>query len=168
MSDTNHFGSWKLQDEFIECYGAYASMLNDVLGLLDAVSNRTKSIHEARIEAIARFRAVMEENVPACHKRVAAYQATLAAEQAEATKVSTAAYERREKLRLAEEQFQRDATAAHDKAQRDAYERSQEEVRAHRERFAQDERDRQSAIDQKTKAEAEDLERRIAAVEGQQ
>jgi hypothetical protein len=168
MSDTNHFGSWKLQDEFTECYGAYASMLNDVLGLLDAVSNRTKSIHEARIEAIARFRAVMEENVPACHKTVAAYQATAAAEQAEATRVSVLAYERREKLRLAEEQFQRDATAAHDKAQRDAYERSQEEVRAHRERFAQDERDRQSAIDQKTKAEAEDLERRIAAVEGQQ
>jgi hypothetical protein len=168
MSDTNHYGSWQLQHEFIESYGTfYASLLNDVLGLLDGVSNRTKTIHEARIEAIARFRSVMEENLPACHKTVAAYRAGVAEQEAEEAKRRVENMERQERIREAEAKFQKESIERADRAHRIAKETEERESKEHRQQFDAAQRALQAEKDRNEAEQAAELERRLlAAVDG--
>jgi Mg-chelatase subunit ChlI len=165
LTNQNHLGSYSEREALLEQYPAHTvEWLNEVLGIVEQVESRLLTANEARILLKQRFVTIAEEFMPECAKRVAAYQARIRAEQAEITRVSVLAYERRESMRLAEEQRNRDQAAAHDKSQRDAYERDQEQARAHREKFAQEERERQAVVDKKMQAEAEELERRLKEV----
>lgn len=157
-----NFSGAEEQAAFLEQYGEFfAGLLDEVLGLIE---HGRLMPHQAKLQAKARFVTLMAEHVPASHKAVAKYQARVAAEEEEKTRLAVEYEARRQRLKQAEQTRQQELAAQSEAKRYGAYLQSRQDEKDQREKFAQEERARRDELDRKNREAAAEAERLLAAI----
>ena len=166
---SHNFESSHQHDAMHEQFGAfYSGLLDEVLGFIKAVAIRQLSENEARVKVLARFEELLLENVPACHQKVAAYQSRVNAQHKAECDARVAYHARQQKQELAEAEFKKKSREAADLANRERNAKERKEMQEARDAFNAAQRAEQAEKDRIEADKAEELERRIQAIDGGQ